>query len=82
MNTVVVKEFLPLEIEALSVGKDPLSCELEIQGNKIEQVITFKYLGTETTSNGALQSQVLVQHEAHKPGRFYRLLKDSIWWNK
>jgi hypothetical protein len=52
---------LPLEIEALPVSKDPLSCELEIQGNKMEQVKKRKYLGTETTSNGSLQLEV--QHE-------------------
>jgi hypothetical protein len=79
MKKVVVKGFLPLEIEALSVSEDPLSCELEIKRNIVEQVMKCKYLGTGTTRNGALQSEV--QRVAQKAGRISRPVNYSIFWD-
>jgi hypothetical protein len=36
--------------------------------NIVEQVIKFKYLGTEITDNGAQQLEV--QHQAHKDAEY------------
>jgi hypothetical protein len=40
----------------------------------------FKYLGTEVTSNGAVQSEV--QQQANKAARMSGCLNDMIWKNK
>jgi hypothetical protein len=40
----------------------------------------FKYLGTEITSNGALQPEV--QHRAHKAARISGRLNDTAWLDK
>jgi hypothetical protein len=53
--------------KVLAVSKEPQRCKLEKRGNKGEQVIKFTFLGTEITSNGALQSEV--QQRVHKTAR-------------
>lgn len=44
--------------KTLRVCEHPLQCKLEVQGKVTEQVMTFKYLAVEKTSNNALQLEV------------------------
>jgi hypothetical protein len=39
--------------KALTVSKETVRCKLETQGNVVEQIMTFRYLGTEDTAAGS-----------------------------
>jgi hypothetical protein len=46
-----------IKTKALTVCERPLRCKLEVQVRVVEEIMSFKYLAPEITSNGALQSK-------------------------
>jgi hypothetical protein len=50
-----------IKTKTMTVCKEILRCELEIQG-EVKEAMSFKYLEVEITSNGPLQSEV--KHQA------------------
>jgi hypothetical protein len=49
-------------IKTLEVCEHPLQCKLEVQGKVTEEVMAFKYLVVEITSNDGLQSELKNKH--------------------
>jgi hypothetical protein len=66
--------------KVLAVDKEPQRCKLEIQVNKVEQIMKCRLLGTEITSNRALQLEV--QNQAHEATIISGCLNDTTWRNK
>jgi len=66
--------------KCLTVSKEPLRCKLEIEGQIIEQVMSFDYLGVLITSYGDVHQEV--QKQANKAAIISGALRDVVWNNK
>lgn len=61
-------------------SKKPRRCKLEVDGKVIQQVMFFKYLGTEISSSGNVENEV--RQQVIRANKVARCLKDIIWRNK
>ncbi|XP_055390221.1 uncharacterized protein LOC129619146 [Condylostylus longicornis] len=66
--------------KSLVVSKDPIRCKLAINDIIIEQVMSFRYLGVEISSNQNREADNRAQ--VNKAARVSGCLKDIIWKNK
>ncbi|XP_050457558.1 uncharacterized protein LOC126854663 [Cataglyphis hispanica] len=66
--------------KSLVIAKEPIRCKLTINDEIIEQVMSFKYLGVEISSNQDRKKEV--QGQIDKAARISGYLKEIIWRNK
>lgn len=62
------------------MAKEPLRCKLEVNGDIVEQVNKFTYLGSEIISTGDLREEV--KRQMMKASQTAGRLKDLVWKNK
>lgn len=63
-----------------AIAKEPILCNLSIENNTINQVLSFEQLGCKTTSSDLLENEVIKQ--AHKAAVMTGHLRYPIWRNK
>ena len=68
-----------MKTKVLTVNKWPVRCKLQLRQNVIEQVMTFKYLGENISSDGFLKE---VRKQVNKASAISGCLKSYIWKNK
>lgn len=66
--------------KSLAVSREPRRCKLAVYNRSVEQVMTFKYLGANITSNRNLKEEVKAQ--TTKASQISGYLRDIIWRNK
>lgn len=66
--------------KSLTISKEPLRSKLSVDNNTIEQVMSFNYLGANTSSTRSLNEEVRTQ--AMKAAAISGCLRDVIWKNK
>ncbi|KAH1011016.1 hypothetical protein HUJ04_000458 [Dendroctonus ponderosae] len=66
--------------QSLTISKEPRRCKLAVYNQSVEQVMTFKYLGANITSNGNLKEEV--RNQTSKAALISGYLRDIIWRNK
>ncbi|XP_050447499.1 uncharacterized protein LOC126849579 [Cataglyphis hispanica] len=66
--------------KSLVIAKEPIRCKLAVNDEIIEQVMSFKYLGVEISSNQDRKKEV--QGQIDKAARISGCLKEIIWRNK
>lgn len=66
--------------KCLVTSKNPVRCKLEVDGNIIEQVMTFRYLGVNVSGYGDIENEV--RQQVNKANRVAGCLNDTIWRNK
>lgn len=75
-NMVISSE----KTQSLTISKEPRRCKLAIYDRSVEQVMSFKYLGANITSNRNLKSEV--KEHTVKASLISGFLRDVIWRNK
>lgn len=66
--------------KSMVIAKEPIRCKLEIERAMIEQVMEFKYLGAQISSQSNLYKEV--RQQAQKGARISGCLRDIVWRNK
>lgn len=66
--------------KSVVISKEPRRCKLSIEGKTIEQVMSFKYLGIEISSNRNIKTEVKAQ--TNKAARISGCLRQLVWQNK
>lgn len=66
--------------KSFTISREPRRCKLAIYDQSVEQVMSFKYLGANITSNRDLRSEVKAQ--TTKASMISGYLRDLIWRNK
>jgi len=66
--------------KSMVISREPIRCKLVVYDKIIEQVMSFKYLGIETTSTRSLFNEV--RSQANNASRISGYLRDTIWNNK
>ena len=66
--------------ESLAIAKEPKRCKLAIYNQTVNQVMSFKYLGANITSNRDLKEEVRTQ--VTKATLISGFLRDIVWRNK
>lgn len=66
--------------QSMVISKEPIKCKLMVNDKTIEQVMIYKYLGIETSSDRNIIKEV--QAQTNKANRISGYLRDIIWRNK
>jgi len=66
--------------QAMVITKAPIRCKLEVNGKSIQQVMQFKYLGVDISSDNNTRCEV--KSQATKAAVISGCLRDIIWRNK
>ena len=73
-------EISTTKTKSLVISKEPIRCKLVVENHPIEQVMSFQYLGVNTTSDRNLISEV--RSQTTKFNNLSGCLRDVIWKNK
>lgn len=65
--------------QSMVISKEPIKCKLMVNDKTIEQVMAYKYLGIETSSDRNIIKEV--QAQTNKANRISGYLRDIIWRN-
>lgn len=66
--------------KCMVISKEPVRCKLEVEGKIIQQVMSFKYLGIDISSDRNTYKEV--QHQSIKGAQVSGFLRDTTWKNK
>lgn len=66
--------------QSMVISKEPIRCKVVANDKIIDQVMRFKYLGVETSSDRNLIDEIRTQ--TNKSSQISGFLKDVIWRNK
>ncbi|XP_048522437.1 uncharacterized protein LOC125504463 [Dendroctonus ponderosae] len=73
-------EIYTRKTQSLTISKEPRRCKLAVYNQSVEQVMAFKYLGANITSNRNLKEEV--RNQRSKATLISGYLRDIIWRNK